>query len=301
MPRNYFKSYVWLIDTLQHYGPLTLKRLQELWLNSTVNESHKPLASRTMSNHITAIGDVFGIDIECDRRTNKYYIDNEDDVGSNNIRKWLLDALALNNLLNEKASLKNRVLCEDRPSGYRFLDTIIRAMHENRTLAVTYMGYTMSISRDFTLKPYFLREYKKRWYLYAGREDAEELHMYALDRMTDVTCGDSKFVMPSDFNVYDYFHGIYGPRVYDSMQMETVRVKANASQSNYLRSLPLHYSQKEIETHDDYSIFEYCIAVDYDFIHDILSFGDSVEILSPESIRETFISISDRLYHMYCK
>lgn len=67
MAKNYFKSYVWLLDTIQSRGPLTLNQIKELWSRSSINEDKKELATRTFSNHITAIADIFGIDIVCDR------------------------------------------------------------------------------------------------------------------------------------------------------------------------------------------------------------------------------------------
>ena len=32
MAKNYFKSYIWLLEILQSRGRLTLKELQSLWL-----------------------------------------------------------------------------------------------------------------------------------------------------------------------------------------------------------------------------------------------------------------------------
>ena len=61
MAKNYFKSYIWLLETLQSRGPLTLKQIQELWLKSSVNDERKPLAPRTFANHIASIADTFKI------------------------------------------------------------------------------------------------------------------------------------------------------------------------------------------------------------------------------------------------
>ena len=41
----------------------------------------------------------------------------------------------------------------------------------------------------------------------------------------------------------------------------------------------------EIETQEEFSIFTYHLAPDYDFRQDILSFGDKVEVLEPEELR----------------
>ena len=71
MAKNYFKSYIWLLETFQSRGPQTLKEIKDLWKRSAINEEGKELATRTFANHITSIADIFGIDIVCDRKTNR--------------------------------------------------------------------------------------------------------------------------------------------------------------------------------------------------------------------------------------
>ena len=66
-----------------------------------------------------------------------------------------------------------------------------------------------------------------------------------------------------------------------------------------IRSLPLHSSQEEVETHRDHSIFAYNLAPDYDFKQDILSFGDTVEVLEPLSLRESISLIVSNLKDKY--
>ena len=185
MAKNYFKSYIWLLETLQSRGPLTLAEIKDLWMRSSVNDEEKELATRTFANHIASIADIFGIDIVCDRRTNTYRIENEEDLRGTGIRTWMLDALTLNSLLNESASMRDRIIFEDVPSSHKFLTDIIRAIRDERMLEVNYQGFTMEVPRDFLLEPYCLKEYKHRWYLFARDHNGgyKEPHSFALDRM----------------------------------------------------------------------------------------------------------------------
>ena len=134
MAKNYFKSYIWLLETLQSRGHLTLRELQSLWLRSSVNDEQKELAPRTFSNHIKSIEDIFGIEIACDRRDNTYYIRNEDEIGGRGIRNWMLAALSLNNLLNESAGLKDRIIFENVPSSQKYLSTVIQAIRDGKAI-----------------------------------------------------------------------------------------------------------------------------------------------------------------------
>lgn len=297
MAKNYFKSYIWLLETLQSRGPLTLAQLRELWEHSAINEDGRDLAPRTFANHVAAIADIFGIDITCDRRNNTYYIENDDDLDGNGLRSWMLDALSMNSLLNESASIKDRIIFEDVPSSHQFLASIIQAIRDNRVLRVHYKGYRMEGDRFFDIEPYFIREFKRRWYLYGHKDYDKDRkpHMYALDRMLSVEVLPDTFKMSEEINAREWFKTIYGVRKYDDMKPQKVLIKAYGKQARYFRSLPLHSSQEEVETRREYSVFSYELAPDYDFKQDILSFGDSVEILEPAALRT---ELADTIFNM---
>ena len=288
MSKNYFKSYIWLLETLQSRGPQPLSQLRELWDRSAVNVDGRDLAPRTFANHVAAIADIFGIDITCDRRNNTYYIENDNELDGNGLRSWMLDALSMNSLLNESASIKDRIIFEDIPSSHQFLASIIQAIRDNRMIRVHYKGYRMGEDRFFDIEPYFVREFKRRWYLYGHKDYDKDRkpHMYALDRMLSVEVLSETFKMPEDINAREWFKTIYGVRKYDDMKIQRVLIKAYGKQVRYFRSLPLHSSQEEVETHRDYSLFSYELVPDYDFIQDVLGFGDKIEVVSPDILRD---------------
>ena len=301
MAKNYFKSYIWLMETLRSRGPLTLVQIKDLWSRSTVNEVGGELATRTFANHVEAIFDIFGIEIVCDRRDNTYRIVNEEDMDGSGIRSWMLDALSLNSLLNESAGMKDRIFFENVPSSHQFLTTVIQAIRDNRKLKVRYQGYRMDEERTFDLEPYFIREFKRRWYLYGHKDYDKDYkpHMYALDRMLEVEILPDSFKLPDGLDAKAWFQPLYGVRKYDDMKPQQVLLKVYGKQVRYFRSLPLHSSQEEVETHRDHSIFAYNLAPDYDFKQDILSFGDTVEVLEPATLRSDIADIVKMLNSKY--
>ena len=278
---------------------MTLKQLQCHWLRSSVNDDYTELAPRTLSNHITSILDIFGIEILCNRSDNTYYINNEDDIGGSEVRNWMLEALSLNSLLNESAGLKDRIIFENVPSSRKYLTIIIEAIRENKVINVTYQSYRKTTADELVLKPYCLREHKRRWYLYASKGDDAEIRMFALDRIQKIEIGEESFKVPKDFNAHDYFSGIYGARVYPDMKRETVVLKVSNMQAKYFESLPLHHSQEILEETNKYTIFQYYLTPDYDFKQDVLSFGVSVEVLEPESLRKEIGEMVSELNRMY--
>ena len=301
MAKNYFKSYIWLLETLQSRGPLTLAEIKDLWMRSSINDEGKELATRTFANHVAAIADIFGIDIVCDRSTNTYSIENDEDLRGTSIRTWMLDALTLNSLLNESASMRDRIIFEDVPSSHKFLSDIIRAIRDERMLEVNYQGFTMDTSRSFLLEPYCLKEYKRRWYLFARDHNGgyKEPHSFALDRMTSVTISDKPFKVRKSFDAQDFFSTRYGVLQYEGEKPEHIKLKVCARQANYFRTLPLHSSQKETEKTAEYSIFSYYLTPNYDFIHDVLYYGPDVEVQEPAELRETMFELNKKAIKNY--
>lgn len=299
MAKNYFKSYVWLLETLQSRGPLTLKEIKKLWMDCSVNEDGKELATRTFANHIASIADIFGIDIVCDRRDNTYRIENTEDLNGRGIRNWMLNALSLNSLLSEGASLHDRIFFDDVPSKDKFLSVIIQAIRDGKKLQMRYQSYRKPDEDHFVIEPYFLKEFKRRWYLYGYKGDKDGCRMLALDRMITATITSESFTLPQEFSAAGYFGSIYGVRVYPGMKPEKVLLKVSERQTKYFRSLPLHWSQEEVETHKGYSIFSYFLTTDYDFKQDVLSFGSEVEVLEPESLRKEFRNAIGQMMKAY--
>ncbi len=73
MSKNYFRLYIWLIETISSREKITLKEIKYLWLKSSLNDDYCELSTRTFHNHVNAIFDVFGIEIKCDRRAVNIY------------------------------------------------------------------------------------------------------------------------------------------------------------------------------------------------------------------------------------
>jgi hypothetical protein len=72
--------------------------------------------------------------------------------------------------------------------------------------------------------------------------------------------------------------------------MAHVVIRAYGNVPNYLRTLPLHASQKEIEHTDDYTVFSYDIRPSVDFVLELMSYTNSLEVLEPIELRQKIYS-----------
>ena len=154
-------------------------------------------------------------------------------------------------------------------------------------LETNYQGFSMEAPMDYLLEPYCLKEYKRRWYLFACKHGVDkEPHSFALDRMNSAVVSERPFTVPKRFDADEFFRTRYGVLKYDDNVPAAIRLKVAARQVNYFRSLPLHTSQQEVETTPDYSVFSYYLIPNFDFVHDVLYYGGDIEVLAPASLRK---------------
>ena len=284
MIANPVKRYFWLVDTIYRHAPLSFKEIAERWKQSTLYDN-KPLAIRTFHNHREAIEELFHIRIVCDEYTNKYYIAEQGELAKNGLSSWLLNAFSISNILTEAQSLGSRVQVEEIPSAQYHLTELLAAMRENRCVKITYQSFASEAPFDLVLQPLFVKLYDRRWYLYASKPSDEKIKLYALDRMHAVKTQDKQFVFPVDFDPETYTHNAFGVAIYDEIPPCTIRIRARAGLAAYLRTLPLHHSQREVETTNRYADFEYFVAPTQEFYLKLMSYGWQVEVLSPERVR----------------
>lgn len=286
MAKNLFKRYIWLVDTIYRARKINFEGINTKWLESSLSDGN-PYPKKTFDNHKKAIEDIFDIIIECDMRDGyKYYIENSDDLRKGNFKEWLLNSFTLNNLVAESQKLIDRIQLEDVPSGQQHLSSMLEAMKNSCCIAMTYQSYWRDSANEIQIEPFFLKIFKQRWYIVAYSREKQAMRTYALDRIQKLSITQTKFKYPKDFSPSEYFHDSYGIINGDEIAPCTVRIMATAHQAKYIRDLPLHHSQKEIEKNAGMTIFGYYIKPSFDFRKELLSMGAEVEILEPEWFKE---------------
>ena len=300
MPSN-VRRYLWLIQALSSGQHLTFEELATKWKYSAYNDDGRELLLRTFHNHKSAIEMDFGICIACDRADgNRYYISNPEVLKSDLSLMHLLNYTEQDIFLMAGRELKGRIMLEPISRGTEWLMLISRAMMDGRCLRMSYRSFYKdnSCTQYDCVKPYGLRLFNQRWYMIAevGREYP---YIYALDRIEALSLSTETFVMPADFSMEEYFRYAYGIVHAGDAMPEHLRIKVDSIQVPYLRTLPLHASQREIEATDEYAVFEYELAGTYDLISVILSMGDTVEVISEGKVRDYMKDITQSLRDKY--
>jgi len=292
MVSELLQKYIWLVQTFIRAGAdgLSLEEISKRW----ERRFDSPYSRRTFNNHRKEVEDVFGIFIDCNRSTNRYFIEYTDDVADENAESaWLINTFTVNKMLSlGKERLSGRVSVENIPSGHIHLTSVMEAMSDRHEIEITYRKYSSTSVEKLTLRPYAVKENAKRWYMVAYCIERQGLRVYGLDRVLSLEITDREFQMPKDFDVDEKFATSFGVYLPDAPGQK-ITFRTDTKEAQYIRDLPIHGSQHEESddgTHVTFSIFVSAKNSQGDYYSDLIMefcrYGSRIEVLSPPDIRQ---------------
>jgi len=275
---------IWLIEQLQKapYPGLTLEELRCRWTKVPSNRSR--LSRDMLTNHRRDIKAFLGVIIDTpDRR--HYRIMNPESLSLDTLANDLLKSIQNYVFLQEYKELGNLIQPEKIDTGSRYLRQIGIALEEKRKLYVVYQKFSDVEPYKATLHPYCLKADKGRWYILAYKEENnynEPIQCFALDRMQHLEVKSDQFVPNPDIDVAEYFSDCFGIwRDFKKYPVQDITISCTKNVAHYLRTLPLHHSQKEdpyIDGQEGRILFHYHISPSPDFMGELLKWGDEVRI-----------------------
>lgn len=294
------RRYLWLINCLNEGGELTFEQIATRWERATANDNGSQLTKRTFYNHCQAVSKHFGVDIVCrrGRGLNLYSISNPEVFEQNALVQWAISSFSMGELLLGKTDISERILLEDIPSGEQWLQGITQALQEQREIKLSYTNFS-GISSTGLVQPLCIKLFKRRWYLLAQYSSTTDRRVFALDRIEAIELQDERFAYPEDFEPRAYFQHFFGITSWGNAQPERIVLRAYRETPMYLRSLPLHHSQRELHSCDKYSDFELHLCPTYEFSQELLMHSRNIEILEPQTLRAELEGIARTMTERY--
>lgn len=175
--------------------------------------------------------------------------------------------------------------------GRHFLMPLYHAIVNQRVLRITYQDFKGDEVYEWNFHPYYLKQYNNRWFCFGlNPEEQNPAWNIPLDRIVKLHETDLKY-QPSDINWNDYFEEIVGVTRYQDKASIDVEMLFSNNIADYIRTKPLHSSQREYNEENGLRI-KINVIPNYELESLLLSFGEQVEVLTPEELRN---SIANRL------
>lgn len=252
------------------------------------------IQKRTFQRDIKEISRLFDIEIVCDRRNKCYYRKKreEDSVYDNNSLR-MLEAFQMLNTVQLKTDFGNFLIFETRkPLGMNNINGMLHALQNSFVIKFLHSSYWKE-SEIKSVEPLGVKEIQNRWYLIGKDLKVNHIKTFGLDRITDLEITKQKYKYPANFNLIDKFKDSLGIILGNEEDVpQEVILSYTAEQGKYVKSLPLHSSQKIlVDTEGELRISLYIILT-YDLEIEILKNGEAVEVIKPKTLRD---SIKKRL------
>jgi predicted DNA-binding transcriptional regulator YafY len=245
----YFKRYLYVIDRLRS-RPCSFNELQEYVIRKLENEdidTNFEYAIRTFERDKKDILTLFGISIEYNRKDKTYNID-EEEIEDQSVTR-MIDAFSIHHALQEGNKLSPSVFLEKRKSlGTEHIHGIIHAIQNGYILKFTHKKHWEDDITQREVKPIAIKESQQRWYLICWDKKDETVKTFGLDRISNLKITDTKF-KPIAFNVEKEFRNAFG--VLRDEPAEKVILEFTKQQGNYIKTFPLHESQRIVEETED--------------------------------------------------
>lgn len=280
---------------------MTLKEINESYQYSSLYEGDD-IIPRTFLRYKDFIEVNFPCYIEYNARTGKYELHRhkalygEDD----SLFDYLLSAYHIEGMTELALKHRDKIVLNEAPTGVEQVQIILEAIDKKRGIECDYYSYNKKSVKQQKLIPYFLRTWENRWYLVAEPDNHHHgQSVFALERMDNIRLTEEKMLPSKNITAEEYFDGSFGINHSDDQKPKRILIKVYSTQVEYVRALPIHESQKEIETTDEWSIFEYRIIPCFNLYQQLLWHRERIEILEPMSVRDEMKKIIEDIQKIY--
>jgi predicted DNA-binding transcriptional regulator YafY len=250
-------------------------------------DNDKGFNERTLYRLNETLATDFGIEIVFDYTNNGYFFDEENSSNSESFLS-LLEILTTAELFSTNFKEKNNALSFVEFENKAAIESIpnfkivLGAIQQQLPITFKHNSFYHLKKEEYTLKPYFLKQYQNRWY--AIGETEKGYRTFGIDRIENITIGTKKFKAKTE-EAKDKFSHVIGLNYLDH-KLEKIQLSFHISQKPYIVSLPLHHSQKEINTDSEETFgIELLIHPNFEFKQQVLKYGCLVKVLEPKWLK----------------
>ena len=278
---------------------MSLKEINEHYQYSSLYDGE--IIPRTFARYKDYIAETFPCYIDYNQSTNQYFLKRYHQYGQDeSLYNYLLSAYHIEGMSELAVKHRDKVKLLDAPTGVENVQIILEAIDKQKGIECVYYSFDRATKKQQLLIPYFLKTWEQRWYLAAEPDNHHHgISIFALERMDNIRLTEKKMLPSNDVTADEYWEGSFGVNHSDNQVPEQIVIKAYGAQAEYIRALPIHESQKELERTDEYTIFEYHIVPCFNLFQQLLWHREKLEIIEPKEMREEIKKIAQNIISLY--
>ena len=191
------------------------------------------------------------------------------------------------------ASFENGTAGDDK-----FFLQLFNATSRKEVLTIEYGPFGKE-PKERHIHPYHMRQYLRRWYLFAKIDGKDFVTCFSLDRIQSVRKNNDLTYIDTDIDFNHYFDDIVGVTHPDDKEVEHIVIEGDRWSEYYLRTLPIHPLQHLESRGEDGCVVTLDLIVNPELEREILSYGEHLKVKAPESFRKRMAELSAILLDEY--
>ena len=184
--------------------------------------------------------------------------------------------------------------------GIELLSPLYDYIVQKQTLRIMYKSFYAKTPAEHLFFPYLLKEFRNRWFVFGSNVESDRIYHLPLDRIVSIEPVDIQYRENPKFDSEHFFDNVIGVTAGENDFPRKIRFWATAEQSKYIKTKPLHHSQKVIEHRADGScVFMIFVVINYELFSTFLSYGSGIKVLSPKVVVEHLKGQATQMKRLY--
>jgi predicted DNA-binding transcriptional regulator YafY len=287
--QDYLFRHLTIIKKLRKSKEATFEEINEyLKEESEFQDRTLKISPRTFQRDLNEIRNLFKVDIQYNFSTKVYYIADDQHSDLNN---RMLESIDTINSLKIVSDVDKFMFFEKRKAhGTHHFHGLIHAIKNRIVINLIHQKFIYDEPVKRLVEPLALKESKGRWYLFAKDTKDKRLKTFGLDRVIDFEFTPRRFDYPQNLDINEIFRHSFGVINPDNEKPEVVILTFHPEQGKYIKSYPIHESQTVMKDTEEELKVKLFIYITYDLIMELLSYGDRLEVIAPERLKDEMLS-----------
>lgn len=182
--------------------------------------------------------------------------------------------------------------------GIEYITPLFNAILNKTPLNIKYTTFNKK-NFDWIIQPYYIKQYNNRWFLIGlNNDEFKSITNVALDRIVAIEQANVPFIENTLIEDFDeYFEDIIGVSLPVERTIQNIILRFSQNRFPYIKAKPIHGSQKIKDK--DAGIITLDVIPNKELESILLSFGSDVEVLAPESLRNSIAKKIKDAYQNY--
>jgi predicted DNA-binding transcriptional regulator YafY len=190
----------------------------------------------------------------------------------------------------------------DYLQGLEYITPLYNAILYKKVLSVSYKSFKRETNQTIIFHPYYLKQYKNRWFVFGLNEEINLITNLALDRIVGIEDTKKVYTPNTIIDFSEYFEDVIGVTLDKEAKLQKIHLRISSDLYPYIQTKPLHGSQKKKENGDKFVVIELELIPNYELESLLLSYGEGIEVLLPKTLREKIksrleLSIKNYIYN----